>query len=140
MTLQEDCANRSYVFGRILACADYLEYRAEKLRANKSDDRRPTNAQRLEVAFTQRPAKYCKELQKQLAPYIARLIKNGASTFPQNKMLELIASIPMEDFTNKPLDELYLLGYASQRQEFFSSKKSVATNDDNSIDEIQEEY
>ena len=132
MALKEGYPSRSYVFGRILACADYIEFCAENNGAIKSADRRPTNAQRMEVAFTQHPAKSCMVLEKQLAPYVSRLIKNGQSTYPYNKMLELIDSIPLEDYNNKPLDELYLLGYASQRQEFFTPRKEKAAADDGS--------
>ena len=32
------------------------------------------------------------ELERQLAPYVSRLIKNGQSTYAYNKMLELIDS------------------------------------------------
>ncbi len=134
MALKEGYPSRSYVFGRILACADYIEFCAENNGAVKSADRRPTNAQRMEVAFTQHPAKSCMVLEKQLAPYIARLIKNGQGTYGYSKMLELIASIPPEDFSNKPLDELYLLGYASQRQEFFTPRKGKAAGDDGNTD------
>lgn len=132
MALKEGYPSRSYVFGRILACADYTEFCAENSGAVKSADRRPTNAQRMEVAFTQHPAKSCKELERQLAPYVSRLIKNGQSTYAYNKMLELIDSIPFEDYNNKPLDELYLLGYASQKQYFFTSKKDKAAGDNGS--------
>lgn len=132
MALKEGYPSRSYVFGRILACADYIEFCAENSGAVKSADRRPTNAQRMEVAFTRRPAKSCKDLERQLAPYVSRLIKNGQSTYAYSKMLELIDSIPLEDFNNKPLDELYLLGYASQRQEFFTPRRENAAADDGS--------
>ncbi len=132
MALKEGYPSRSYVFGRILACADYIEFCAENNGAIKSADRRPTNAQRMEVAFARHPAKSCMVLEKQLAPYVSRLIKNGQSTYPYNKMLELIDSIPLEDYNNKPLDELYLLGYASQRQEFFTPRKEKAAADDGS--------
>lgn len=132
MALKEGYPSRSYVFGRILACADYIEFCAENGGAVKAADVRPTNAQRMEVAFAQHPAKSCMVLKKQLAPYIARLIKNEQSNYAYRKMLQLLDSIPIEDYNNKPLDELYLLGYASQRQEFFTSKKDKAAADDGS--------
>lgn len=40
----------------------------------------------------------------------------------------------MEDFNDKPLDELYLLGYASQRQEFFTSRKNKTAGDGEETD------
>lgn len=134
MALKEGYPGRSYVFGRILACADYTEFCAENGGAVRSADRRPTNAQRMEVAFTQHPAKSCMLLEKKLAPYVARLIKNGQSTCAHDMMLRLIADIPAEDFNNRPLDELYLLGYASQRQAFFTPQNDKAAGDDGSED------
>lgn len=88
----------------------------------------------MEVVFTQHPAKTCALLEKQLSPYVARLIKNGQSTWVHSKMLDLLAEIPMEDFNDKPLDELYLLGYASQRQEFFTSRKNKTAGDGEETD------
>ena len=39
-------------------------------------------------------------------------------------MLQLIDRIPLEEFNDQPLSELYLLGYASQRQAFFKDAAS----------------
>ena len=44
-------------------------------------------------------------------------------------MEELLAGMPIGDFSDKPLNELYLLGYASQRQEFFTSRKDKNAGD-----------
>lgn len=135
MALKEGYQNRSYTFGRILACADYIEFCAENNGPVKSADRRPTNAQRMEVTFTQHPAKTCALLEKQLSPYVTRMIKNGQSLYAYNMMLDLIASIPQEDFNNKPLDELYILGFACQRRDFFTPKKEKAADDDGSAND-----
>ena len=122
MAIDESCRDRNYLFGRILACADQVEQYASYT-ANEST-RRPTNALRYETAFTQRPAKTTELLRKQLLPYLERLIKSNKSTYAGELMLSLIDRIPPEDFTNAPLNELYLLGYASQRQAFFKDAAS----------------
>ena len=44
-------------------------------------------------------------------------------------MLELIVKLSEQNYNNKPLNELYLLGYASQRQEFFTSRKDKNAGD-----------
>ncbi len=129
MAVNESCKDRSYLFGRILACADYIEFCAQNAGDVKAAERRPTNAQRMEVVFTQRPAKTCKLLRKQLVPYINRLIKNGQTLAGVREMEELLAGMPIGDFSDKPLNELYLLGYASQRQEFFTSRKDKNAGD-----------
>lgn len=129
MALNENCTDRSYLFGRILACADAVEYKSESVAGVKKNERHPTNAQRLEAAFVRRPAKTCEVLKLQLVPYVNRLIKNGASTYAYDLMLELIAKLSEQNYNNKPLNELYLLGYASQRQEFFTSRKDKNAGD-----------
>lgn len=129
MALDETCSDRSYLFGRILACAEQLEQYAAY---NTSGDRasRPTNALRYEVAFTQHPAKTLALLRKQLEPYLERLIKARKSTYASDLMLQLIARIPAEQFNDQPLTELYLLGYACQRAEFFKKANAVPDADE----------
>ena len=129
MALDETCSDRSYLFGRILACAEQLEQYAAY---NTSGDRisRPTNARRYEVAFTQHPAKTLALLRKQLEPYLERLIKARKSTYASDLMLQLIARIPAEQFNDQPLTELYLLGYACQRAEFFKKAGAVPDADE----------
>ena len=128
MALDETCADRSYLFGRVLACAEQVEQRAAYL-AN-SDTRRPTNALRYEAAFTQHPAKTTALLRKQLEPYLERAIKAGKEPYASILMLQVLDRIPVSDFNDKPLSELYLLGYASQRAEFFKKADSENQKED----------
>lgn len=121
MALDETCSDRSYLFGRILACAERVEQNATYGR-DEDAQKRPPNALRYEVAFTQHPAKTLALLRKQLEPYLERLIKENKSTYANDLMLQLISRIPMEQFNEQPLTELYLLGYACQREEFFKKK------------------
>ena len=127
MALDETCNDRSYLFGRILACADELEQYAIYNTAGEKTSR-PTNALRYEAAYTQHPAKTLALLRKQLEPYLERLIKAKKTTFSSDLMLQLIARIPAEQFNDQPLTELYLLGYACQRADFF--RKKAKTNPD----------
>ena len=128
MALDETCADRSYLFGRVLACAEQVEQRAAYL-AN-SDTHRPTNALRYEAAFTQHPAKTTALLRKQLEPYLERAIKAGKEPYASILMLQVLDRIPVSDFNDKPLSELYLLGYASQRTEFFKKADSENQKED----------
>ena len=127
MAIDENCSDRSYLFGRILACADQLEQYAVYNTAGEKSNR-PTNALRYEVAYTQHPAKTLALLRKQLEPYLERLIKANKSVYANEQMLKLISRIPMEEFNDQPLTELYLLGYACQRADFFK-KTDEASND-----------
>ena len=82
------------------------------------------------MAFTQHPAKTLALLRKQLEPYLERLIKARKSTYASDLMLQLIARIPAEQFNDQPLTELYLLGYACQRAEFFKKAGAVPDADE----------
>ena len=134
MALDDTCNDRSYLFGRILACADQLEQYAVYSDGDRVS--RPTNALRYEVAYTQHPAKTLTLLRKQLEPYLERLVKARKSTYAGDLMLQLIARIPTEQFNDQPLTELYLLGYACQRAEFY---KKTDTNTKAKVDEDTEE-
>lgn len=128
MALDETCADRSYLFGRVLACAEQVEQYAAYLAG--SDTRRPTNALRYEAAFTRHPAKTTALLRKQLEPYLERAIKAGKEPYASILMLQVLDRIPVSDFNDKPLSELYLLGYASQRAEFFKKADSENQKED----------
>lgn len=125
MALDDTCKDRSYLFGRILACAERIEQLAVHVDDEKAS--RPTNALRYEVAYTQHPAKTLTLLRRQLQPYLERLIKSQRSTYINDLLLQLIDRIPMDQFNDQPLNELYLLGYASQRAEFFKKAESTAS-------------
>ena len=45
-------------------------------------------------------------------------------------MLQLIARIPADQFSDQPLTELYLLGYACQRAEFFKKTDAAPDTDE----------
>lgn len=75
MYLDENVNDRSYLFGRMLAYAQYIEQFAQYKKASENgDDKRPTNAQRLRAAFAQHPARTWMVLDRQLIPYITRLV------------------------------------------------------------------
>lgn len=118
MGVDETLQDRSYLFGRILACAEQIERYAQN-QSGTASEKRPTNAERLRVSFVQMPARTTMLLQEKLAPYLDRLRANGVSNLPRyTLMLSLIDRLGKNDFTNRPLQELYLLGYASQMMEF----------------------
>ena len=51
-------------------------------------------------------------------------------------MLQLIARIPVEQFNDQPLTELYLLGYTCQRAEFF--KKADTNEKDEAMPDLDQ--
>lgn len=125
MGVNENNNDRSYLFGRILACAEQIERRAQA-DSGSTNDKRATNAERLRVAFVQHPAKTTVILQEKLDPYINRLRTNSNHLSRYDLMLELLDRIDEKEFTNKPLSELYLLGYANQMMDF--RRENAANN------------
>ena len=113
--VDETIDDRSYLFGRILACAEQIERRVQ----SQTGETRPTNAERLRLVFVQRPAKTTALLQQKLTPYLNRMRANGVSRDKRYSTLqELAGRLGAENYTNKPLNELYLLGYACQMMDF----------------------
>ena len=113
--VDETIGDRSYLFGRILACAEQIERRVQ----SQTGETRPTNAERLRLVFVQRPAKTTALLQQKLTPYLNRMRANGVSRDKRYSTLqELVGRLGAENYTNKPLNELYLLGYACQMMDF----------------------
>jgi CRISPR-associated protein Csd1 len=117
VALDESNSNRDYLFGRLLAVADVLERRALG-----SEETRATNAIRYMNAFSRHPERTWKTIQSCLQPYQARL---GTKATYWTKIIDEVASrIPAEQFNNRPLSGLYLLGFYSQRHELYQKKES----------------
>ena len=122
MALDTEETNRNYLFGRALAYAQQLESYALTL----SDEKRSINAERMQAAFSQHPARTWKTLYQALSPYLQRLGPRG--TRYQEELNGVIAKIGKENFTNEPLNEVYLLGYACQMQRFYEEKQENIRN------------
>jgi CRISPR-associated protein Csd1 len=119
VSLDTASEDRNYLFGRMLAIADVLERSALS-----KEERRASNAIRYMNAFAQHPARTWSIIQKSLQPYQARLGTKGTH---HNRLLDEVgAMMKPEDFTDKPLSGLYLLGFYSQRHELY--KKKAASN------------
>ncbi|MFD3448247.1 type I-C CRISPR-associated protein Cas8c/Csd1 [Microbacteriaceae bacterium 4G12] len=116
MALDVSNNNRDYLFGRMLAIADVLERNALD-----NDEKRATNAIRYMNAFAQRPNRTWSIIQSNIQPYQAKL--STRLTYFNQLIDEVGSKLKPEDFTDKPLGGLYLLGFYSQRHELYKSKK-----------------
>jgi len=123
VALDKDNNDRSYLFGRLLAVADVLERRAlgEEIRAS--------NAIRYMNMFSKHPARTWATIQSCLQPYQARL--GTKATYWSQIIDEIGSRIPPEQFNNKPLSDLYLLGFYSQRHELYRKKENNDNKEDN---------
>ncbi|MDY3121082.1 type I-C CRISPR-associated protein Cas8c/Csd1 [Suipraeoptans intestinalis] len=120
VALKEECNNRDYLYGRLLAIADRIEYRTYD---KEKDGKRVTNARRYMSTFAQRPFETWKVIEENLQPYLNKLEWKDRQYF--ESLLDAVFSrFEMDDFQkNSRLDGLYLLGFHSQAHELKRYKK-----------------
>lgn len=127
MALDYENTDRSYLFGRLLAVLE----KAERSAFTSGETREP-NAIRLQSAFVNHPMSTWQTLEIALNPYFQRM-NPGSRTYYKNLISEItekmVGSEP--DVLNRPLEELYLIGYYLQRSAFNQYKNK----DENSREE-----
>lgn len=120
MALDEKCSKRDYLYGRLLAVADRVEYRTFD-----KDNGRETNAKRYMSAFSQHPYRTWKVLEEKLTAYWGQL--NAPERLVYQRLIDEICELfEIEDFMNdNPLNGLYLLGFHNQSYAFKKKKEEV---------------
>lgn len=128
MELDTNNKNRSYLFGRLLAVAE----KAERATYGREDQGREPNAIRLQSAFVQHPMHTWKILEGALIPYYARL-NAGSRKYYKDLIGEIVSSFDPADLSsmNKPLEDLYLIGYYLQRKELNTYTKKSESEEEN---------
>jgi CRISPR-associated protein Csd1 len=123
VALNEQRNDRDYLYGRLLAVADWVE--ESVLREQGEGKRsRPTNAMRLMSAFAQNPFRIWATITRQLSPYEVKLDLK----YPVYKklMTGITSQFKEGDFEKTGrLDGSYLLGYHCQRQKFFDQMEEA---------------
>ncbi len=118
MALDENCTRRDYLYGRLLAVADRIEYRTFD-----KDDGRQTNAKRYMNAFSQNPFRTWKILEEKLVSYLGQLMPPERLVY-QNLIDSICSKFSIEDFEDdKALDGLYLLGFHNQSYDLKKKKE-----------------
>ncbi len=125
MALDVTCTKRDYLYGRLLAVADRIEYRTydreENGQTNAKDRQtkgRQTNAKRYMSAFSQHPFRTWKVIEERLEPYLVRLAVPERLKY-QGLLDEISDRFTVEDFaSDMPLSGLYLLGFHNQAYAF----------------------
>lgn len=114
LSLDVNSNDRSYLFGRLLAIADYVE----KLNYEK-DEKRDTNAIRMMSVFRQRPLHTWNILEERLRPYLSRL--HPGTKVKYNKMMaEFVDRLPNDDSRDRPLEDTFILGFRSQQNALYT--------------------
>jgi CRISPR-associated protein, Csd1 family len=120
MELDPENKDRSYLFGRLLAVAE----KVERQTYSREESGREPNAARLQSAFVSRPMRTWATLEKALTPYYAKL-KPGSRKFYKDLAGEIVANFGTDDSAklNRPLEDVYLMGYYLQRKELNTYKQ-----------------
>lgn len=119
VALNKECDDRNYLYGRLLAVADRIEY---KIFIKNGENGRVTNAKRYMSAFSQRPFTTWKIIEENIQPYLSKMdVKNRR--YYENLIDEICSLFDIEKFQdNTKLDGLYLLGFHSQSLVLRNSK------------------
>ncbi|MCC8041980.1 MAG: type I-C CRISPR-associated protein Cas8c/Csd1 [Oscillospiraceae bacterium] len=123
MALNSDNCERSYLYGRLLAAAEYLEYNTyseEEKGESKDKKGRITNAKRYWKRFSERPYETWKILEERLVDYYNK------SEYPckvrySKTVEEIMNNFDIKDYeNNRKLSPSYLLGYHCQLSALYS--------------------
>ena len=120
VALNKEEKDRNYLYGRLLAVADRIEYRTY----DESDRARITNAKRYMNTFSQRPFETWKVIEDNIQPYLNKL-GIAERRFYENLLNDICDLFDVESFSdNSRLDGLYLLGFHSQAYDLKLKKEN----------------
>jgi CRISPR-associated protein Csd1 len=114
MSLETKRTTRDYLFGRLLALAEYLEEAAQRV----SGEQRETHACRMMMRFASKPFETWRTIELALQPYKERLLKNrpGLLHILRTEVDTVMEMFQPQDFTSShKLTGEFLLGYHCQR-------------------------
>lgn len=127
MALEKEKNTRNYLYGRLLAIAEYIE----KIALNVGGEKRSTTAERMMQRFADRPFSTWRNIELGLQPYMQRLqgTRAGFLTNRKKELDAVVAAFVPDDFTSdKSLSGEFLLGYHCQKQ--FWGNQNSDTNED----------
>ena len=120
--------DRSFQYGRLLAVMD----RAEQDYYHKTQESRQTNAIKFMSEFRQRPFYVYERVNRHLhQAYLNRIEPWQANRYEclTGEIIGIIREFPEEEL-NKPLSDLYLMGYELQRNAFFAKNETSDTDEE----------
>ena len=135
MSVQKDNNDVSYLFGRLLAVMEKIEKEALG-----KDSKRETNAIRLQSRFTKTPLSTTKIVQEQLRNAYFSKLEPWRKVYFEKLLDEIMGKIGDHDAKelNRPLKDLYLIGYYQQRNDFYSSGKKKSEQNAEETNESDE--
>lgn len=123
MSLDKKCYDKDYLFGRLLAYADRIE--SVVLYSKKSN--RETTAMKKMLYYTKRPVSGWRQIFEKLLVYSNEPIYKKY----RKDIDEVLSTININEFIERPLKDVYLLGYSHQMHAF--------RNEKNMDDELEDE-
>lgn len=129
MSWDLDTNDRSFQYGRLLAVMDWMERSTYK----STDSDRQSNAIRAMGTFRMRPFSTFERINRRLQQaYMPRANGYVKTTYLKltEEIISMITSFPETDL-NKPLDEIYLIGYSLQMKDLYTPKKEKDSADSN---------
>lgn len=119
VSLNHECRNRDYLYGRLLAIAEAIETTALK---NINAEGRTTNAHRYFEMFSNRPYRTWGGLYNRMMPYLNRM-KSGQRVYYEKMIGEIMEMFQPDDFRNDAkLKPEFLLAYHCQLNEIYTKK------------------
>ena len=122
MAWELDKKDRSFQYGRLLAVMD----RAEQDYYYKTQEGRQTSAIKFMSEFRQRPFYVYERVNRHLhQAYLNRIEPWQANRYERlsGEIIAILRQFPEEEL-NKPLTDLYLMGYELQRNAFFAKTET----------------
>lgn len=115
VALNKKSQDRNYLFGRLLAVAEQIEYRSfDRDDSGKIIENRQTNAKRYMNAFSQQPFRTWKMIEERIQPYLSKLSLQD-NLFYSRLIDEICWQFKDGDYErNEALNGLYLLGFHNQ--------------------------
>lgn len=132
MALEPEKKNISYQYGRLLAVLEKIEWDTYD-----KDEKRETNAIRLQSMYTQRPLHTFRIVMEQLQKAYYPRLSAGSRIFYERLISQIMEQISLcpEAEQDKPLADVYLLGYYLQKNELYLKSK---TNNNNNTENTEE--
>lgn len=135
MAWELDKKDRSFQYGRLLAAMeraeeDYYRKIQKSQESQESQESRQTNAIKFMSEFRQRPFYVFERINRSLhQAYLNRIEEWQAKRYARivGEIFAILSEFPESDL-NKPLNNIYLMGYELQRNAFFA--KSEMINDE----------
>ena len=129
MSLDTKNRSRDYLYGRLIAQAESMEWYALYLQNGKKTPTRATNAERYFQQFAQRPYSTWRNLESEkLVPYRNYLTSQGKD-FYKDAISEIVELFEVNDFTrDDKLSGEFLLGYHCQKMEISRRIAQLSAN------------